>query len=150
MKMLPGPTLTIRVAALPGGGVGVGCPPGVGVAVGGVTITGCVGADLLSPQAAAKSIRAAVTTRSNERLMAYLQKEIRKVGSPPRTPCRRPASGAGDLGAAKRRLSQLSGAVEVFLRLGALGASMWQRRAAREREGPGRAAIPSAFPRVCS
>src|SRR6266540_5392635 len=146
MKMLPGPTLTIRVAALPGGGVGVGCPPGVGVAVGGVTITGCVGADLLSPQAASKSIRAAVTTRSNERLMAYLQREIRKIGSPPGAPCRRPASAAGDLGAAKRRLSHFLGAVEVSFRFGSRGASTRRRRAGREREGPDRSAIPAAFP----
>src|SRR6266508_960287 len=146
MKRLPGPTLTIRVVPPLGGGVGVGCPPGVGVAAGGVTTTGCVGEELLSPQAAAKSIRAAVTKRSNERLMAYLQKEIRKVGSPPGTPCRRPASAAGDLGAAKRLLSHSLGAVEVSFRFGARGASTRQRRAGREREGPGRSAIPSASP----
>jgi hypothetical protein len=78
MKTMPGPKLTARVAPTGGGGVGVGCPPGVGVvAAGGVTMTGCVGEDL-SPQATAKSIRAAATARSNERLMAHLQKETGK------------------------------------------------------------------------
>jgi hypothetical protein len=77
-KTFPGPTFT-RCVNPAGGtvGVGVGCPPGVGVAAGGVTTTGCVGEEL-SPQATAKSISAAVTARSNERLMGHLQKETGK------------------------------------------------------------------------
>jgi hypothetical protein len=78
MKRFPGPTLTMCVEEPVGGGVGVGSAPGVGVSAGGGRIAGWVGADLLSPQAAARSIRAAVTARSNERLMAYLQKETGK------------------------------------------------------------------------
>jgi hypothetical protein len=68
----------MRVEEPVGGVVGVGSAPGVGVAAGEGRIAGWVGADLSSPQAAARSTRAAVTARSNERLMAYLQKETGK------------------------------------------------------------------------
>jgi hypothetical protein len=39
-KTLPDPALTMWVVPLVGGGVGVGCGPGGGVAAGGVTMTG--------------------------------------------------------------------------------------------------------------